>query len=324
MTGQILLRPRRIATEAVAAYDLAAPRLRLIADGWNTTFRVDTADGDRHLLRVHRAAVPDVGRIGTELAWLEALARDTGLLVPRVVRRTDGAPAAVVGGRVCVLLSWTRGRFLDDGLRPAHLQRVGGLLAALHEHTRTFPAPPGTRRVYGVDDASWWVPDQLGDRTLDRLAGHAQETYGEDAGEVSRAMLTRIREVAAGLGEGPDEFGLIHGDLHQENFLFAPGGAAAAIDFDDCGLGHHAYDLAVPLAELRHRDDLPALRTALLAGYREVRPLSAPAEAAIDTFMELKRVQLMFWIMDRRLGDAADWWRESVGNDLAAIRAVLG
>ncbi len=320
-----LARLRTIATRALGAYELAAPVCRLVAHGWNTTYRVDTADGSRLLLRVHRAEVTGVDQIAAELAWLDALARDTALPVPRVIHRRDGAPAGAEGGRVCVLLSWTPGRFLEDGLRPVHLRRVGGLLAGLHEHRRrwSLPADVSARPVYGVDEESWRHPDQLGAESVRRMAAVAQDAYGEDAGAVVTATMQRIRAAADGLGTGPAEYGLLHGDLHYENFLFTAGGRVAAIDFDDCGLGHDAYDLAVTVSELRHRDDIDAVRAALLAGYREVRPLSGAAEASIDAFAELKRVQLMFWIIDRRHGDAAEWWRRSTANDLAALRAFL-
>ena len=43
--------------------------------------------------------------------------------------------------------------------------------------------------------------------------------------------------------------GLIHADLHYENFLFHDG-VARAIDFDDCGWGFYLYDVAVTLWEL--------------------------------------------------------------------------
>lgn len=48
------------------------------------------------------------------------------------------------------------------------------------------------------------------------------------------------------LGERSATFGLIHADLHLDNVLFA-GGEARPIDFDDCGLGHWLYDIAVTL-----------------------------------------------------------------------------
>ena len=262
MTGPTRL--RATAARALAAYPLVEPVHTLVSDGWNTTYRVDTPDGRRHLLRVHRGGVTGVDQVEAELAWLDALARDTDLPVPRVVRRRDGAPAAVVDGRVCVLLSWTPGRFLEDGLRPVHLRRVGGLLAALHEHSRTWSVPPGVevRPLYGVDDRSWRDPDQLGEASVARVSAVAQDAYGADAGAVVRAVLTRVRDTADGLGRGPAGYGLLHGDLHQENFLFTAGGRVAAIDFDDCGAGHDAYDLAIPVAELSFRPDVADLRAA--------------------------------------------------------------
>jgi Ser/Thr protein kinase RdoA (MazF antagonist) len=319
---------RQLAERAVSAYDVPDPSLRLIAHAWNTTYRVDSGDGKRYLLRIHRAPVTSVDQIGAELAWLDALSRETDLLVPQVVRRRDGRAAAVEkaagASRVCVLFRWISGRFLEAGLRPVHLDRVGRLLARLHEHAATYTLPAGvrSRRLYGVDDQSWHDTDPLSLRTVERLAGEIDEVYGAGAGVVVRAVLQRVRRARVQLGEGPDEFGLVHGDLHQENFLFA-GGRVAAIDFDDCGFGHHAYDLAVPVAELLFHPDIGELRAALLAGYRSVRPLSQAAETSIETFMELKRTQLMFWTLERRTGATAHRWRRDVELDLDALRRFL-
>jgi Ser/Thr protein kinase RdoA (MazF antagonist) len=47
----------------------------------------------------------------------------------------------------------------------------------------------------------------------------------------------------------PERLGLIHADLHFGNFLDT-GAGPAAIDFDDCGRGFLAYDLAVPLTRI--------------------------------------------------------------------------
>lgn len=320
---------RRVAARALAAYPVPEPSVRLIAHSWNTTYRVDAADGRRYLLRIHRAALTGVEQVAAELAWLAALGRDTDLAVPAVVRRRDGRVAAVEEAagvrRVCVLLRWIPGRFLEAGLRPVHLARVGRLLAALHQHAAAYTPPAGVaaRTLYGVDEPSWYAADPLAPSTVERLAAGMDEVHGAGGGEVVRSVLERVRAARTLLGRGPDEFGLIHGDLHQENYLFAAGGRVAVIDFDDCGLGHHAYDLAVPIGELRFRPDVADLRAALLAGYREVRPFSAAAEASIDAFMELKRTQLMFWTLDRRTGPTAHCWRAELDSDLAALRAFL-
>ncbi len=81
-------------------------------------------------------------------------------------------------------------------------------------------------------------------------AERAVRTVGElvsaaDAALVEAAIET-VRVATRELGAQPDTFGLIHADLHQENYLFH-GGMARAIDFDDCGWGFYLYDLAVTL-----------------------------------------------------------------------------
>jgi Ser/Thr protein kinase RdoA (MazF antagonist) len=94
-------------------------------------------------------------------------------------------------------------------------------------------------------------------------------------------------------------FGLVHGDLHFFNVLFG-GGEARAIDFDDAGWGHYVGDLAAPLEALEGRPDYPALRAALLAGYRSVRPLPAAQEAHLPAFLAVRRLVLLGWLLDNR------------------------
>jgi Ser/Thr protein kinase RdoA (MazF antagonist) len=66
-----------------------------------------------------------------------------------------------------------------------------------------------------------------------------------------------------------------------------------AIDFDDCGYGHHAYDLAVVLDALRHLPQREELREALLDGYRSMGPAAATTDPGVlAAFAGLRRVQL--------------------------------
>lgn len=76
-------RMRHLALVALAAYDLPPVRLTLLAHLFNTTFRVDTANGQRYVLRINRAGAPTVESVGAELAWLIALRRDTPSKCPR-------------------------------------------------------------------------------------------------------------------------------------------------------------------------------------------------------------------------------------------------
>jgi Ser/Thr protein kinase RdoA (MazF antagonist) len=92
------------------------------------------------------------------------------------------------------------------------------------------------------------------------------------------------------LGSGPAVYGFIHADIHQHNYLFNHG-ETALIDFGDSGWGHYLYDLAVTINEIRDLPSGPALRRALLTGYREVGSLSEEHERLIDSFLLLRNVQ---------------------------------
>jgi Ser/Thr protein kinase RdoA (MazF antagonist) len=275
------------------------------------------------------------------LLWLAALNRDTGLAVPQPVPAKNGAlltHAAVAGvpePRVCVLFRWLPGRFLDRRLAPAHLERVGTFTARLHEHAAGWPFPPGFARGR-VDNltAEARRASRVNPR-LPSLTGLAQHPADEDvertlrlvaelrspaaAAVVTRA-IDRIRPALQQLGYGPDAFGLIHADLHQENYFFHRG-RVQAIDFDDCGFGHYLFDLNVTLIELQHLPHYAALRAAFLAGYRRVRPLPPAHEACLDAFFALRRLQLLVWVLESRAHPAfRDRWQRWAQDELQQLR----
>lgn len=274
-------RDRAVADTALARhYGLGGSRLRLLSDGENTTFRVD-ADGGPFVLRVQRSTgspwhpVRTDDMVRSELAWLTALRGDTDLAVPEPVPADGGEPMVSVDGRTCLLLRWMPGRFLDAGLRPVHLERVGRFTALLHEHAAGFRPPPG------------FVRHQVAEVSPE-VTANAVAVVGERDAATVVAVLDRAAAARDDLGDDRDRYGLVHADLHHENYLFRPGGEPAVIDFDDCGWGHHLYDLAVTVSELQHLPDRERLRAALLRGYRSVRPLPDEQERHLDTFAALR------------------------------------
>ena len=116
-------RLRRLAEQALACYDLDVVRLRLITNEFNAIFRVDTAAGEKYVLRV---TLPegghDRGTVAAEMAWLDALARETDLGVPRPLATRAGelvvetADAGVPEPRLCAIFGWAPGSDLADHL----------------------------------------------------------------------------------------------------------------------------------------------------------------------------------------------------------------
>lgn len=246
---------RQIAQEALASYPIRVRRVRLLHDGYNVTYRVDDEAGARYALRVSRPG-PTPREVRDEVAWCEALARDTDVRLLRIVRARDGEPVAVAYGRCCVLSTWVEGAQRGEGLTPNMLRAVGRTMARMHRHGREWEPPAGWRRPRF--DTVW--PD---DSTV-------LEQLPLDSAEAFAAAYARLTPLLAELLE--DRAHVIHGDLHQGNYRFAPGHDVGVIDFDDCALGHPAQDIAISWYYLARFARYPSLCDAFKAGYTELEP----------------------------------------------------
>lgn len=332
--GQVA-RLKQLALNALAAFDLGPATLELLQHSDNTTFRLETGD-ELYVLRIHRGKRTPA-EIHSEVQWLDFLSREEGLIVPSPVSTRDGDFLAFSGAegllepRACVLFRWVEGRFLEEGLRPSHLEQVGTFMARIHNSGARFSPSEGF--VRGRVDHLCGKPRGASEAFARSQTGNPEDEtaaiqlvrevcFPEDAARVQK-LIGIIRAVQLELGRGPETFGLVHGDLHQGNYLFQKG-QVRAIDFDDCGYGHYLYDLAVTLFNIDGRQNTPALREALLRGYRSVRPLLATHEAHLETFMHLRELQMMLWVIEMRdHPEFREGWRADVEACCRYIQKVL-
>lgn len=256
-------RLRALAARALPAWGLGQASPRLLNHGYNTTFRVDAADGRRFALRVNVVPTKTDAHLRAEVAWLAALATETDLRVPTPQRTLDGEWAARVlspdHGRELpvVLFSWLEGRNL--GRIPGHrqLRAVGAAMAVLHDHATTW-RPPEAGALPVFDDVLTDLPNRLGDHPA----------LDADARGVLTAAYARAQELqdeAFATGEAIP----LHADLHGGNLKWYDG-RLSVFDFDDAGLGVPALDLAIAVYYLR---DDAAAEDALRTGYAAVRAL---------------------------------------------------
>jgi Ser/Thr protein kinase RdoA (MazF antagonist) len=306
-------RLRVLAAKILSGYDIPDPQLTPLRHEDNTTFRIDAADGERYVLRIHRPSRKTTEAVRSEMIWLTALQAESHLTVPQPVPNRAGelvhvtTVAGVPEPRMAVLLRWLPGRFLDKALTPAHLEQVGIFMARLQLGAAQFQPPADFVRgrldnLYGKPEA---ITETEARAQLDNPADEAftlrlvaEVCSAADAARLER-RIGEIRAVQRAVGQQPDTFGLIHGDLHQNNYLFHAC-QVCDIDFDDCGYGYHLYDMAVTLFNVHWRDDAAVLRAGFLKGYRQVRPLSAAHEGYLSTFMDLRDIQMMIWAIEMR------------------------
>jgi Ser/Thr protein kinase RdoA (MazF antagonist) len=310
--GQVR-RLRHLGVLALEAFGMPRGRLKLIQHLENTTFCFDLSgtesgrDVPRHdpyrpgrlLLRIHRTNYQTPRSIASELDWLAALRQGEGLVVPDPVVSPDGKSVVIVQTagvpepRACSLLRWIDGRVQEWNPTVGQFNALGELMARLHNHA-----------------ASWQRPAAFERRHLDW-----EGLFGDNAGFASGGAATwarvpqayrscfedvakKTRHVMDELGNGADDFGLIHADLHTGNVVLRNGGAYP-IDFDDCGFAHWVYDIGAPLIYFQDRDDWPCLVKALLRGYARRRPLPTRQLNHLHQFMAARHVSFALWEADR-------------------------
>ena len=295
---QQVFRLRELADAALEQFGFNPYHLTLLQHLVNTTFRLDSNQG-RYLVRIHRARAQTA--VASELAWLEALTRETTVPVQIPQRALDGK-MIVVDEQITglepypvTILSWLDGEILPQDRRsPHHFYRLGQLVAELHHHTQHWKPP------FELDRPFYDSTTLIG---ADSVFGEADTNYNElpqDVQEHLQTLHEKLQKIEQRFGKSPEQFGLIHSDLSFGNVLFRVD-AVLPIDFDDCGFGYYLYDLAVILAGPWERTGFQQRREALLQGYREICDLPNENLSLIPTLMAMRASSLGQWDRVRTL-----------------------
>lgn len=278
-------RLRGLAFKALEHYDLSMARLRLITNGTNGIFRVDTTDGQKFVLRVCLAG--EIGhsaaQLNSEMLWLAALGRDTDLTVPMPLPARSGdlfvtaSAPGVPEPRHCVVFGWVPGQDISERLTAPHIEKWGAFAARLHAHGAAFQPPPEFQIVRYDRPFPFDEPVVLFDEAHRALLPPPREALFRQALARVEAAIRRL----CGSGEAPR---VLHGDLHKWNVRVSRG-RIGAVDFEDLMWGWPVQDIATTLYYHQLGDDYPAIRAAFRRGYETVSPWPERVPGEIDTFI---------------------------------------
>jgi Ser/Thr protein kinase RdoA (MazF antagonist) len=259
----------------------------------NSTYRVSEPDRTPLVMRVYRPGGRPAAEVQSELAWMGALRRDLGPIVPEILAGLDGSQLVEVvrtGGLpacFCVAFSLAPGDEPQEDDFRAWFPRLGEITARFHQHARAWQAPAWFSRP------TWDVSTTLGDRA------HWGPWHASVPDREERAQLQRLADVVVArlerFGTGAQRFGLVHADLRLANLLVDVDDIQV-IDFDDCGFSWYLYDLACALTFNEAHADADELIAGWVESYRAVEPISTADEAEIPTFPMLRRLMLSAYV----------------------------
>lgn len=193
------------------------------------------------------------------------------------------------GSRQMVLFTYAPGReaYLEEG----YAVRYGRSVAEIHNATDDFHS---IYQRFCLD---------LG-FLLDRPLAHIQPllTHRPADWQYLLNLAARMRQRIEALASAGLEWGFCHGDTLGSN-AFLDGDTIIHFDFDDCGFGWRAYDLATYLwicIRTASETGLPWW-DAFLQGYRERRPIVDLDLAAVPLFVALRE----FWVVGQQTRGAS-------------------
>jgi Ser/Thr protein kinase RdoA (MazF antagonist) len=283
-----------LAHKVLKRYPFLTREVEHLATHSNVMFRVIGERGQQLVLRVGSPHGNTRSNIEYEVAWLDALNRDTDLDVVRPIRTAGGSLIVdefdpLIGKeRPCVLFTWVPGAPLGNKAGPFGYRMLGQLAASLQAHGRLWrpERPEGMRRwdrvfYYGVEfDPVIIASPQFGHlfdsrrrKTISR-AGQLAEEVIHDSWERGRPQV-------------------VHGDLHEWN-VHVIASRIHAFDFEDVMVALPAQDVSISLYHSRTEDNRDEVKAAFRRGFENAGgewPIED--EAQLDGFHAARQIMLM-------------------------------
>jgi Ser/Thr protein kinase RdoA (MazF antagonist) len=306
-------RLRELAEAALTYYDLGNGRLSMLTHGTNTIFQIhatkkiaDPANEEaariekaRYALRLYTTSFPPEAQVRSELYWLAALRKETELVVPEPVPARDGSlitEVTVEGipeNARCIVFRWVDGRFIDSGLTPIKMERVGMFMARLHQHAEKFVPPANFERRHW----NWqWVFNKGTVLDPEFVARRGQGLISDRDLAILTATAEKVGIGMREMQQTPRHYGLVHFDLQQTNYLFYKD-EVRAIDFEDCCWNYYLFDMAITLSGVMGRPDEAALRGAFFEGYVQIRSLPEHYEEQLKVFTAQRLIKRINYLL---------------------------
>lgn len=304
--------------EALREFGVEPESISPLVHAENTTFRIQSAQGE-FCLRISRPGYQTTSNIQSEIAFLSALrAEEFRVPDPWQGRLVTAAIEEVPEPRDCVLFRWMNGEFRrrEPRMSPADALLIGRTMGQLHAFAKRWTPPVGFDR------------QPTHSRTLGPREPMLIDTPHPMVSEDDRALLLEVdamaRELLQSIPQDAANFGLVHADLHVGNLLF-DNGVLSVIDFDDTGWAFWMHDFAAALAYESPRDEYPAIRDAMFAGYEETLPLPPQAHALLSPFIQLRYLGVSDWVMSRsdnpQLREVGPSWIADFCGSIRNLRA---
>lgn len=273
--------------------------------GLNDTYIVHT-DKDTYIYRIYRHGWRTEAAIMFEIEATLHL-HQNGFPVSYPIKRLDDTYVCNInapeGTRYGVMFSYTKGERPQINKDNAH--KFGSTLGQLHQTSDTFQ--PTSKRGFEL------AFDHLIEEPMSYIKPVLHRYLGEKAIDELIEITDHLKER---FSDKELEIGFCHGDFHNHN-MHIHDGHIEVFDFDCCGFGFRAYDVAVTWWNLLHnyKNQEVECWDAFLEGYLSQRPLSQVDMESLPTFITIRRI----WLIGTMLANDDVWGTDWINKEAFEI-----
>jgi Ser/Thr protein kinase RdoA (MazF antagonist) len=278
------------AHELLTNYGIRKAKVSCINFGFNATFLVETETGVKYALRININSAKTFKNLLAEIEWVRHVNRISGVNTPTPIAtlKDEFFVSAVhtESGMTlfAVMYSWLEGEEIGDEPTLEQLNEVGKAMALLHQDSSNFVLSPQSE-LPTFNDFFWSTEDFLfSEKSTLSLS---DKSLLQEAHDLIMEFTRELYETSP--------VHIIHADVHGWNLMWHEG-KLSIFDFDDCGFGVEAQDLAVALYYL----DTPEQDQALLAGYTSVKPLPTYSENGMKALLLHRRLLLLNYLFETK------------------------
>ena len=294
-------------------YGISDAQVECINFEFNATFSVSTESGQKYALRLNINSTRTVSNILAETQWVRELARIPSVNVPTPIATLDdqfvvSALHEDSGQTICgVMYTWLEGEEIGDEPTLDQLRRVGQAIAHMHQNKSEFQLTDGAELptfndfFWGTEDFLFSVRSTLSPENK-TLMKQAHDLIMQFTNELYATSPVRI----------------IHADFHGWNLMWHED-QVFIFDFDDCGFGVEAQDIAVALYWL----NTPTADSTLLEGYRSVRPLPAYSDKAMKALLLQRRLLLLNYLFETKNAEHKEMLQAYLKRSIELVSTFL-
>ncbi len=259
---------------------------KLYKRGLNDTYLVET-EGDNYILRIYRRNWRNKEEIDFELELLAFLHQQKQPVAYPIARKDGSFTTEVLapeGVRYASVFTYAPGYAVNHKLDSKQSYILGEVLAKIHQMLNTFQSSfsrPVLKPEYLLD---WSI------EKIKSLYQHREQDirYLQRHSGIIKNQISKIK-----LPLSAPEYGICVGDVHSGNAHFNKHNQPTLFDFDQCGYGWRAFDIAKFLhVAMKMKIDV-TIRNNFIEGYQTIRQLSEVEITSIPMFIKAAHI----WVM---------------------------